>query len=169
MQSTDIDGIIIPSADPVFLGVVAIHVGLGLVCVLSGIGAMLAAKGPGRHARFGTLYFYGMAGLFSTMAFLAAERWREDYHLFVLGALAFALVVVARQAARRGNLRTHMLCMGSSYIVMLTAFYVDNGKNLPVWRSLPEIAYWTVPALIGVPVILWAFRRHPLLRSRSQP
>ena len=24
----------------------------------------------------------------------------------------------------------------------LTAFYVDNGKNLPLWKELPEIAFW---------------------------
>ena len=28
--------------------------------------------------------------------------------------------------------------MGASYILLLTAFYVDNGKNLPLWRELPE-------------------------------
>jgi hypothetical protein len=25
--------------------------------------------------------------------------------------------------------------MGASFIFMITAFYVDNGKNLPLWRS----------------------------------
>ena len=36
--------------------------------------------------------------------------------------------------------------MGASYIFMLTAFYVDNGKNLPLWRELPQIAFWLDPA-----------------------
>jgi hypothetical protein len=45
---------------------------------------------------------------------------------------------------------------------MLTAFYVDNGKNLPLWRELPVIAFWILPSAIGVPLILYA-----LLRSCS--
>ena len=87
--------------------------------------------------------------------------------LFLLGALAFVLVVTGRLAARRGSLRVHASCMGGSYIVLLTAFYVDNGKSLPVWRDLPPVAYWVIPALIGVPLILWALASHPLLRSKS--
>jgi hypothetical protein len=55
--------------------------------------------------------------------------------------------------------------MGSSYLLMLTAFYVDNGKNLPLWRDLPPIAYWTVPATVGVPMIIWALLRHPIVRG----
>jgi hypothetical protein len=95
-------------------------------------------------------------------------RWAEDYVLFVLGALAFGLVALGRLAiTRRWDLRVHVSFMGASYIVMLTAFYVDNGKSLPVWKGLPPIAYWTIPALVGVPLILRALARHPLLREND--
>jgi len=57
--------------------------------------------------------------------------------------------------------------MGLSYILLLTAFYVDNGKSLPLWRDLPTIAYWLVPAAAGVSVLLHALLRHPLARSRG--
>ena len=43
--------------------------------------------------------------------------------------------------------------MGASYILLMTAFYVDNGKNLPLWRELPQIAFWLLPAAIGIPLI----------------
>jgi hypothetical protein len=55
--------------------------------------------------------------------------------------------------------------MGVSYILMLTAFYVDNGKNLPLWKELPEWAFWILPALIGAPLIIHALVRHPLVRQ----
>jgi hypothetical protein len=42
---------------------------------------------------------------------------------------------------------------------MLTAFYVDNGKNLPLWRELPVIAFWILPSAIGVPLMLYALLR----------
>jgi len=35
--------------------------------------------------------------------------------------------------------------MGASYILLLAALYLDNGKNLPLWRELPPIAFWLLP------------------------
>jgi hypothetical protein len=58
--------------------------------------------------------------------------------------------------------------MGASYILMITAFYVDNGKNLPLWRELPQIAFWVLPALVGTPVILYALRFHPVALDYDQ-
>ena len=54
----------------------------------------------------------------------------------------------------------HIVGMGSSYILLLTAFYVDNGKNLPLWRDLPVWAYWIVPSVIGMPSICWALAKY---------
>jgi hypothetical protein len=51
---------------------------------------------------------------------------------------------------------------------MITAFYVDNGKNLPLWRELPQIAFWVLPALVGTPVILYALRSHPVALDYDQ-
>ena len=56
--------------------------------------------------------------------------------------------------------RLHLTGMGASYILMLTAFYVDNGKNLPLWDRLPVAAYWLLPAIVAAPVIWRAIRRH---------
>jgi hypothetical protein len=94
---TDIAGIEIPSTHPVFLTVVAIHVLLGLACVVTGAVTMLSQKAAGRHPRYGTIYFWCLAAVFLTAASLAAVRWAEDYHLFVLGALSFAAACLGRQ------------------------------------------------------------------------
>jgi hypothetical protein len=59
--------------------------------------------------------------------------------------------------------------MGSSYVLLLIAFYVDNGKSLPLWRDLPALAYWLVPAAIGIPLIVRAQLWHPLTRQPYQP
>jgi hypothetical protein len=50
---------------------------------------------------------------------------------------------------------------------MLTAFYVDNGKNLPVWRDLPTVVYWLAPSVVGLPILALAFFRHPLARQAA--
>jgi hypothetical protein len=59
--------------------------------------------------------------------------------------------------------------MGASYIVLLTAFYVDNGPKLPLWDRLPNIAFWTLPMLIGLPLVVRALRRHVRLLASADP
>lgn len=164
MPYTVILGIVVPTTNPVFLAIVGVHVFFGLGCVLVGLAAMLATKGRGRHSTLGTIYFWLMCGVFLTMATLSFLRWSDDYVLFFLGLLAFALVTFGRLAVTCGlSLRIHATSMASSYIVLLTAFYVDNGKNLPVWRDLPTIAFWLAPTLVGAPILLWVLAKHPLL------
>ena len=163
---TVIFGIPIPSTDPVFLGIIVIHVLFGLAAVITGALAMFSNKGRGRHSNFGTIYFWCFLGVFFTMSIVSFMRWAENYHLFILGVLSFVSAYVGRSAIRRRWSqwpRIHLTGMGLSYIFMLTAFYVDNGKNLPLWKELPQIAFWLLSAAIGVPVILYALLRHPLV------
>jgi hypothetical protein len=154
-------GIPLPSTDPLFLGVVGIHIAFGLSAVGTGLVAMLSGKGRGRHSNFGTIYFWSLAGLFVTTSVLSFLRWSEDYHLFLLGTLSFGAAFLGRLSIRRRSPRLHLSGMASSYILMLTAFYVDNGKNLPVWRDLPHIAYWIVPGAIGLPLAVYYLFRLP--------
>jgi hypothetical protein len=164
---TNVLGIPIPSSDPLFLSTVGIHAVFGLSAVATGLGAMFSSKGRGRHSRFGTYYFWSLTGLFVTASALAFVRWSEDYHLFFLGAFSFAAALFARLAIRRGLPRLHLSGMATSYVLTLTAFYVDNGKNLPIWRDLPHIAYWIVPAAVGVPVTVYYLFRLPRIVERS--
>ena len=166
-QITIVAGLPIPSTSPVFLAAVGFHVLAGLICVVAGVVAMLSRKGRNRHSTAGTTYFWGLVIVFATSAGLAAVRWTQDYPLFVLAGLAMASAWIGRRSARRrpaGWARWHIASMGASYILLLTAFYVDNGKNLPFWRTLPQVAFWLGPSVIGAPVIIYALVRHPLAR-----
>jgi hypothetical protein len=158
----EVAGFEIPSESPVFLAVLAIHVPIGLLAVVAGAAAMLAEKRRGRHTNAGSIYFWSIAALFGTSTTLAAMRWADDYHLFALGALAFVAAAIGRGVRRhRWKMRVdlHIVGMGLSYISMLTAFYVDNGGNLPIWRELPKAVYWFAPSAIGIPLIIWALAR----------
>ena len=129
-------------------------------------------KQAGRHPRFGTIYFWCLVGVVITASSLAAVRWTDDAHLFLLGALSFASAYLGRRARRqrwRDWARLHVTGMGSSYIFLLTAFYVDNGKNLPLCKELPQIAFWVLPAAVGVPLIVYTLARHPLARQSTSP
>lgn len=163
-------GLGISSRNPMFLATVGVHVLLGLTCTITGLTAMLSAKRPGRHPRFGSIYYWCLVGVFVTVSALAAVRWHDDYHLFILGVLAFAAAYLGRRARRKRSrnwAKLHITGMGTSYVLLLTAFYVDNGRNLPLWRDLPQIAFWLLPAAIGVPLIVRALWRHPLARAPS--
>ena len=169
--TTDIAGIEIPSTNPAFLTVVGAHVLLGLACVIAGAIAMLSQKRAGRHPRNGTIYFWCLAGVFLSAAGLAAVRWAQDYHLFVLGAFAFAAAYLGRRARQdrwRHWVGLHITGMGSSYVLLLIAFYVDNGKSLPIWKELPPVAYWLLPAAVGIPIIVRALLWHPLMRQPDE-
>ena len=168
---TLVAGLPIPSTSPVFLTVVAVHVAVALGCVIAGAIAMLSPKRRGRHTACGTIYFWGLALVAATAGALSAMRWTQDHTLFGLGALAFAMAWFGRLALRRrwaGWPRLHIAGMGSSYILLLTAFYVDNGPNLPVWRDLPSLAYWLAPAAVGLPVMIYALVRHPVVRAQGE-
>src|SRR5690348_362469 len=134
---------------------------------------MLSTKGRGPHSTFGTIYYRCLFGVLVTAVGLAVVRWAEDYHLAILGTAAFAAAYFGRRAARtrwRHWPSWHLPAMGGSYILLLTAFYVDNGKSLPLWRELPPLAFWVLPGLIGIPIILYVLARHPLTkrgRARS--
>ncbi len=164
-------GIPIPSSTPLFLSLVAVHVIAGLICAVAGFMAMLAPKRSGRHPSAGTVYYWSLVVVFLSMAALSILRWPANTHLFVLGVLSFGAGTVGRTARRRlwrSWLRLHITGMAISYILLLTAFYVDNGPHLPVWRSLPALAYWLLPSIVGVPILFWVLTRHPLILRLSR-
>ena len=86
----------------------------------------------------------------------------------MLGVLSFGSAHVGRTALRKRWSHWpyfHVSGMGTSYILLLTAFYVDNGRNLPLWRELPQVAFWVLPAAVGIPIIVYVLRRHPLVTT----
>lgn len=170
-KSTVILGIEIPSTDPVFVGViVGIHIPLGLACVVAGAIAMLSEKRRGRHSTAGQVYYWCLLALTASATFLSIMRWADNYHLFILGAVSFASAWLGRRALRErwsNWVRLHIIGMGFSYVVMLIAFYVDNGKQLPIWKDLPHVTYWLLPLAVGLPLIVRALLRHPLARRPS--
>jgi uncharacterized membrane protein HdeD (DUF308 family) len=168
--TTIVFGVPVPSVDPLFIAVVCFHILVGMSCVVAGAIAMLSTKGRGRHSTFGTIYYWCLAIVVATATGLSVVRWAENYQLFVLCALSLAAATVARAALRqrwRNWVSLHIIGMGLSYILMLTAFYVDNGKNLPLWKELPKVALWLLPAALGIPLLMRALLKHPLaLRER---
>jgi hypothetical protein len=155
-----------PHVSAPFALLLLVHVPAGLTCAVTGAVAAASRKRRGRHPRFGTVYYGALAVVFATTVGMAALRWTEDRHLLALGTLSFGAATVgylARRVRWSGWTSFHVVGMGASYVVLLTAFYVDNGPHLPVWDRLPALAYWTLPSLVGLPLLVRALRRHTSL------
>jgi hypothetical protein len=158
---------LIPPGSPTFHLLLTVHIVAALTCVVTGAVAALSPKRPGRHPRLGTLYYRSLTVVVASAAWLAALRWPQDAYLLVLGTLSFAAATLGRTSRRRrwGWRRwrwigLHLTGMSASYILLLTAFYVDNGKHLPVWQRLPHVAYWLLPSAVGLPLVARALARH---------
>jgi hypothetical protein len=142
--------------------VIVAHIAAGVTAVVAGAVAMFAPKRPGRHPRAGRIYLGALTALLATACAIAIARPHTAY-LLILGGAALALAgtgFMARRVRWRHWLPHHIIDMGSSYVLALTAFYVDNGPRLPVWRLLPPLSFWFLPAAVGIPLILWALHRH---------
>ena len=148
------------STAPVFLAVLSVHVVAGLTAVIAGAMAALTRKGSSRHIRAGRWFYWAIAVVFLTATALAAMRWRQDYRLFIIGAVAFTAATVGylHRRRRRPGDTGHIVGMGVGYVAMLTAFYVDNGPHLPLWDRLPPVTFWFLPGVIGAPIIVRAVR-----------
>jgi uncharacterized membrane protein len=145
-----------------------LHVPAGIAAVVSGAAAMFARKGSGAHRRRGLIYVGALAVVCLSGAGLAITRWPRFPHLLALALVAAALAGAGYAARSRPSPRMHLLGMSSSYVVMLTAFYVDNGPKLPLWRLLPPAAFWVLPSLIALPLVGMALRRRARRPSASE-
>jgi hypothetical protein len=158
------------SPAPVFLAFLAVHVLAGLTAVLTGAIAALSRKGSARHIRCGRWFYGAITVVFATATALSIMRWRQDYYLLIIGAIAFAAATIGylHRRRRRPGDTGHIVGMGTGYVAMLTAFYVDNGPHLPLWDRLPSLTFWFLPAAIGVPLIVRAVLR-ARMRTSQEP
>jgi hypothetical protein len=148
---------------PLFATLLVVHIAAGLTAVVAGATAMLSPKRSGRHPKAGQTYYIALCVVCATAVGMAAMRWPEDAYLVGLGSLSLAAATIAYLARHyrwQGWIRLHILGMGTSYIVLMTAFYVDNGPRLPMWDRLPPLAFWIVPSLIGLPLVVRALGRY---------
>src|SRR6266536_2097184 len=89
--AVEVAGLRVPDAGPVFFTALGVHVTAGATAVVAGLLAAAARKRPGRHPQAGTVYLYVIGVVFLTATVMAFLRWRHDWHLFLIAAVAFGL------------------------------------------------------------------------------
>ena len=159
----EVEGVGMLFKSPAFIPMLGIHILAGLVCIVTGIVTMASEKRAGLHPICGTIYHWSLAVLVISAGFLAVAHCTEDGVLLALGVISFGASCLGRTARRRhwqSWVGTHIIFMGTSFIAMLTAFCLEEGKSSPGLSGLPRSTYWFLPALVGTPLIMRALFRY---------
>jgi uncharacterized membrane protein len=143
------------------------HIALGMAGLILGLVAMIVRKVPGLHTKAGEAYHWVMLGLCVSAGSLAILDWhRISWFLPVaVGSYAFALLgYVAAKRRWKGWLRAHLAGQGGSYIAMSTALLVVNWETLTGTRGIASPWAWSLPTVVGSPIIAWVTREVALGR-----
>ena len=160
----------IPSDNNLLLIILGIHIASGLTCVISGLVAMLSNKVKKVHPAAGRIYYWGMVFVFITVILILIMKPPINIPILILDFFTFLFTYLGKRLARLNNpsrTRLHIICMGLSYILLLTGFYVDDGKNLPFWNQFSQLFFWLFPSVIGIPIILYTLLRYPNSGGRT--
>lgn len=61
----------------------------------------------------------------------------------------------------------HIVGMIGSYVVLWTAFYVDNAHLIPGLKELPTLTFWVLPTVIALPFIVLSLLRFAPKTARA--
>jgi hypothetical protein len=148
-----------------------VHALAGLTTGVTGVVTFSVPKSPGRHHRWGKRYLWAYAVVFLTATLLSVQRWPADAYLFGLAALGYSFALggySARRFRQTPWLRqllgeywviAHLSGMIGSFVVLWTAFYVDNAHLFPGMNRLPTLTFWVAPTLIAVPFLVRSIAR----------
>ena len=148
-----------------------VHALAGLTTGVTGVVTFSVPKGPARHHRWGKRYLWAYTVVFLTATLLSVQRWHADAYLFFLAVLGYSFALGGYSARRFRQtpwlhhvlgeywVIAHLVGMIGSYVVLWTAFFVDNAHLFPGLNRLPTLTFWVVPTLIAVPFLVRSIAR----------
>jgi hypothetical protein len=164
-----------------------VHALAGLTTGVTGVLAFRAPKRWGRHHQWGKSYLWAYTVVFLTATILSVQRMPADAYLLVLATLGYGLALsgyAARRFRQEPIIRrmlgkqwvvVHIFGVIGSYVVLWTAFYVDNAHLIPGLKQLPTLTFWVLPTLIALPFLVVSLSRfapraarHAQLDARSR-
>jgi hypothetical protein len=140
-----------------------VHILAGLTAGITGVVMFSLPKRRGSHQRWETSYvwaysvvFLAVLGYGLALNGYAARRFGQEAR--VGDTLAKQWVVV------------HIVGMIGSYVVLWTAFFVDNAHKIPGLNQLPPLTFWVLPSLIGLSFLVVSLSRlAPRMGAASEP
>jgi hypothetical protein len=148
-----------------------VHALAGLTTGVTGVLAFRAPKRRGRHHRWGKSYLWAYTVVFLTATILSVQHWPADAYLFVLATLGYGLALggyaarcfrqepFVRRVVGKQWVIAHIVGVIGSYVVLWTAFYVDNAHLIPGLKQLPTLTFWVLPTVIALPFLVVSLSR----------
>ena len=148
-----------------------VHALAGLTTGVTGVITFSRPKRRGRHPKWGIRYLWTYTLVFLTATILSVQHWPADAYLFLLATLGYGFALggyVARRFRREPWLlrvlgkqwiSAHIICMIGSYVVLWTAFYVDNAHLIPLLKQLPTLTFWVLPSVMALPFLVVSLSR----------
>lgn len=155
---------------PFFLPLV-VHALAGLTTGVTGVIAFSRPKRRGRHHQWGVRYLWAYTVVFLTAIMLSIQRMPADTYLLVLATLGYGLALcgyaarrfrqepIVRRIVGKQWVVAHIVGVIGSYVVLWTAFYVDNSHLIPGLKELPPLTFWVLPTLIAFPFLVVSLSR----------
>ena len=143
-----------------------VHALAGLTTGVIGVITFSRPKRRGRHPKWGVRYLWAYTVVFLTATILSVQHWPSDAYLFLLATIGYGFALggyVARRFRREPWLlrllgkqwiSVHIVGMIGSYVVLWTAFYVDNAHLIPLLKQLPTFTFWVLPTVIALPFLV---------------
>lgn len=148
-----------------------VHALAGLTAGVTGVITFSKPKRRGRHPPWGGRYLWAYTVVFLTATMLSVQHWSADAYLFILATLGYGLALggyVARRFRQEPRVRrvvgqqwvvAHIIGMIGSYVVLWTAFFVDNAHLIPDLKLLPTLTFWLLPTVIALPFLMLSITR----------
>src|ERR1700693_5083468 len=159
-----------------------VHILAGLTAGITGVVMFSLPKRRGSHQRWETSYVWAYSVVFLTVTILSVQQWKADAYLFFLAVLGYGLALGGYAARRFGQearvgdtlakqcVVVHIVGMIGSYVVLWTAFFVDNGHKIPGLNQLPPLTFWVLPSLIGLSFLVVSLSPlAPRMGAASEP
>ena len=148
-----------------------VHALAALTTGVTGVITFSRPKRSGRHPKWGVRYLWAYTVVFLTAIILSVQHWPTDAYLVVLATIGYGFALGgygARRFRQKPMVRrmlgkqwivAHIVGMIGSYVVLWTAFYVDNAHLIPGLQQLPTLTFWVLPSLIALPFLVVSLSR----------
>ena len=148
-----------------------VHALAGLTTGVTGVLAFRAPKRRGRHHQWGKTYLWAYTVVFFTATILSVQRMPADAYLLVLATLGYGMALsgyaarrfrqepIVRHMVGKQWVVVHIIGVIGSYVILWTAFYVDNAHLIPGLKELPTLTFWVLPTLIAIPFLVVSLSR----------
>jgi hypothetical protein len=133
-----------------------VHVAAGVVAWITGAVALWRNMPRRRSRRALAAFTWSVLAVAVTASVLVAFRPAELWWLWLLAILSYGLAVLGYLAPRErslGWLRLGIHGQGGACIAVVTATFVVSVDGLT------QVAAWTLPTLVGVPLLELWYRR----------